>query len=291
MSSEGGIPKFEFVENWPKFPEGQKLGQAVEVIVDSQDRVFIFHRGENSPLIFDKDGNYLGTWEPNDHWKDIHGVTIASDDQGEYLIVTDRDRHTVSRADLDGNPVWTVGTPDQPAGPEGYFNRPTDAGVAPNGDIYVADGYGNARVHQFTASGEHVRSWGTPGVAPGAFHLPHAARVIERDGEPQVYVCDRENWRIQRFSLDGKYLGKITGVKQPCDIIVDRDGLRYVAELQGRVAIFDQDDFLVTRIGGERNTEPGNFYAPHSTAVDSEGSLYVAEVLEGQRISKFRRVE
>ncbi len=290
MSSGGGIPQFEYAEGWPSFPEGQKLGQAVEVIVDSQDRVFVFHRGENSPLIFDKDGNYLGTWEPNDHWKDIHGVTIASDDQGEYLIVTDRDRHTVSRADLDGNPVWTIGTPDQPADPLGYFNRPTDAGVAPNGDIYVADGYGNARVHQFTSGGEHVRSWGEPGVAPGAFRLPHAARVIERDGQPQVYVCDRENWRIQRFTLEGEYLGKITGVKQPCDIIVDRDGLRYVAELQGRVAIFDQDDFLIARIGGERNTEPGNFYAPHSAAVDSEGSLYVAEVLEGQRISKFKRV-
>ncbi|MEZ4521670.1 MAG: hypothetical protein R3A46_08550 [Thermomicrobiales bacterium] len=289
MSAGGGIRQYEYVEDWPQMPEGQKLGQAVEVIVDSQDRVYIFHRIDNSPLIFDKDGTYLGTWEKNDHWKDIHGVTVASDDDGEYLIVTDRQRHTVSRADLDGNPVWTVGTPDQAADEKGFFNLPTDAGVAPNGDIYVADGYGNARVHQFNSKGEHIRSWGRSGVGGGHFHLPHAARVLEHDGEPMVYVCDRENWRIQRFTLDGEYRGKITGLKQPCDIIADADGVRYVSELQGRIAILDQDDHEIASIGGERNTEPGNFYAPHSAAVDSEGSLYVAEVLEGQRISKFKR--
>lgn len=290
MSSGGGIRKFEYVDGWPTYPEGQDVGQVVDIVVDSQDRVFIFHRIEASPLIFDRDGNYLGSWEKDDHWKDIHGVTIASDDQGEYLIVVDRDRHLVSRCDLDGNVAWTVGTPDQQADEMGYFNRPTDSGVGPNGDVYVADGYGNARVHQFTSSGEHIRSWGHAGVGPGQFHLPHGVRVLEFEGEPTVYVCDRENWRIQRFSLDGEYQGKITGLRQPGDIIVDDEGVRYVPELQGRVAIFDQDDHLITRVGGERNTEPGNFFAPHTVALDSQGSMYVGEVLEGQRVSKFTRV-
>lgn len=289
MSAGAGIRKYEYIEDWPKYPEGQGVGQVVEMVVDSQDRVFVFHRGEVSPLIFDSDGNYLGTWEKNDHWQDIHGVTIGNDDEGEYFIVSDRRRHLVSRCDLDGNVAWSVGTADEAADEEGYFNLPTDTGIAPNGDIYAADGYGNARVHQFSSNGEHIRSWGESGVGPGQFHLPHAARVIERDGEPNVYVCDRENWRVQRFDLEGNYLGKITGLRQPCDIIADDDGVRYVAELQGRVAIFDQDDHLIARIGGERNTEPGNFFAPHSVALDSDGSMYVAEVLEGQRVSKFKR--
>lgn len=291
MSAGAGIRQYEYVENWPAYPEGQGVGQVVEIVVDSQDRVFVFHRIEASPLIFDRDGNYLGTWEKNDHWQDIHGVTLASDDAGEYLIVVDRQRHLVSRADLDGNVVWSIGTPDVASDAEGYFNLPTDSGVAPNGDIYVADGYGNSRVHQFSASGEHIRSWGEPGVGPGQFHLPHGARVIERDGQPNVYICDRENWRIQRFDLAGNYLGKITGMRQPGDIIVDDEGIRYVPELQGRIAILDQDDHLFARIGGERNTEPGNFFAPHTVALDSEGSLYVGEVLEGQRVSKFKRIE
>jgi hypothetical protein len=291
MAQGSGIRQYEFVEGWPSMPEGESFGQVVEIIVDSQDRVFVFHRMETSPMIFSTAGEYLGAWEKNDHWRDIHGVTLGRDERGEYLIVVDRDRHLVSRADLDGNPVWSVGTPDQAADAMGYFNRPTDSGIAPNGDIYVADGYGNARVHQFSVSGEHIRSWGEAGVAPGEFRLPHGVRVIERDGELNVYVCDRENWRIQRFSLAGEYLGKVTGFRQPGDIIVDGDGIRYVPELQGHVAILDQDDHVITKLGGERNTEPGNFFAPHTVALDSHGSLYVGEVLEGQRVSKFTRVE
>lgn len=289
MTFGGGKRQYEYVENWPQMPAGQTFGQVVEIVVDSQERVFIFHRGETSPLIFTTGGEYLGTWEPNDHWRDIHGVTIAKDDGGEYLLVTDRQRHLVSRADLDGNVQWSAGTPDK-AGENGApFNLPTDTGVAPNGDIYIADGYGNNSVHQFNASGEVVRSWGEQGVGQGQFNLPHAARVIDRGGEPTLYVCDRQNHRIQLFTLDGQYIRKIAGVRQPCDIIVDADGVRYVAELQGRIAIFDENDFEITRVGGEQNTEPGHFIAPHSVAIDSEGSMYVGEVLEGARVSKYSR--
>ena len=289
MSAGGENAGFQYVDSWPVYPDGQDVGQVVEIVVDQADRVYVFHRIDVSPLIFNKDGSYIGTWEQNDHWQDIHGVTIGSDDSGEYLIVVDRNRHIVSRCDLDGNVSWTAGTPDEAADAMGYFNLPTDSGIAPNGDIYVADGYGNARVHQFSSTGEHIRSWGSAGVGPGKFHLPHGVRILDADGEPTVYVCDRENWRIQRFTLDGEYLGKITGLRQPGDIIADPDGVRYVPELQGRIAILDQDDHIVARIGGERNTEPGNFFAPHSVALDSDGSLYVGEVLEGQRVSKFVR--
>lgn len=285
-----GERRYEFVENWPNIPNEASFGQVVEIIVDSQDRVFIFHRAETSPMIFTKEGEYLGTWEPNDHWKDIHGVTIATDDDGEYLIVVDRDRHLVSRCDLDGNVAWSIGNKDQPGENGEPFYRPTDSAVAPNGDIYVADGYGNARVHQFTRSGEHVRSWGERGVGPGQFNLPHGVRVIERDGEPALYVCDRENSRIQVFTLDGQFLDKIGAVKRPTDIIADAEGYRYVPELAARVTILDGDDFVVAQIGGEEKKEPGYFVAPHTLWLDSEGSMYVGEVLEGQRVSKYRRV-
>ena len=105
-----------------------------------------------------------------------------------------------------------------------------------------------------------------------------------------VYVCDRENSRIQRFSLEGEYLGKVPGVKRPTDIVVDPDGIRYVSELPSRVTIFDADDHPIARIGGTEKAEPGEFVAPHSVWLDSEESLYVTEVLEGQRVQKFRRI-
>lgn len=290
MTLGGGERQYEVVENWPTMPEGTSWDQVVEIVVDSQDRVFIFHRTLPSPMIFTAAGDYLGAWEANDHWRDIHGVTIGSDDQGEYFIVVDRLRHQVSRATLDGEVVWTVGTKDQP-GEEGEpFNRPTDSGIAPNGDIYISDGYGNSRVHQYSSRGEHIRSWGTKGVGPGQFNLSHAARVIERNGEPVVYACDRQNHRIQVFTLEGEFIRKLTGFKQPTDIIADADGYRYISELQHRVSILDSNDNLVARIGGESKAEPGFFVAPHSVWLDSEGSLYVGEVLEGKRVTKLKRV-
>jgi DNA-binding beta-propeller fold protein YncE len=289
MKVGAGVREYEVVENWPTMPEGATWGQVVEIVVDSSDRVYIFHRGDTSPMIFNTAGEYQGTWENAGQWKDIHGVTVASDDDGEYFIVVDRDRHTVSRTTLDGDVVWTIGTPDEPHKDGHPFYRPTDSAVAPNGDIYVTDGYGNARVHQFTSTGEHIRSWGTQGVGQGQFNLPHGVRVIERNGELTVYVCDRQNHRIQLFTPEGEYIRKLTGFKQPVDLVVDVEGVRYVGELQHRVTILDENDMPVTRIGGESKAEPGSFVAPHSVWLDSLGSLYVAEVLEGQRVSKLKR--
>ena len=285
-----GTRQYEVVENWPAMPDGTSWDQVVEIVVDSQDRVFIFHRGKPSPMIFNTAGEYQGTWPENDHWRDIHGVTIGSDSDGEYFIVVDRNRHLVSRTTLDGEVVWTIGTPDTPGTDGQPFDRPTDSGIAPNGDVYISDGYGNSRVHQFTSAGEHVRSWGTKGVGPGQFNLVHAVRVIERNGEPVLYVCDRENHRIQIFTLDGEFITKLTGVKQPTDIVVDAEGVRYVPELQHRLTILDPTDTVIARIGGESKAEPGFFVAPHTVWFDSEGSLYVGEVLEGKRVTKLKRV-
>ena len=153
--------------------------------------------------------------------------------------------------------------------------------MASNGDIYVSDGYGNAFVHHLSPTGEHISTWGGPGVGPSEFRLPHGVWMASWRGQETVYVCDRENSRIQLFSLDGEYLGKVPGVRRPTDIVVDGDGMRYVSELLSRVTILDEDDHAIAHIGGEELREPGQFVAPHSVWLDSEGSLYVTEVLEG----------
>lgn len=289
MAAEVTTPTFRYVDGWPRMPEGQTFGQVVEIVVDSQDRVFIFHRGEISPLIFSREGDYLGTWQDTSHWVDIHGVCIDRDEQGEYLIVVDRDGHFVSRCDLDGNVAWTIGEPGTVGADGEPFNRPTDAAIAPNGDIYVSDGYGNSAVHRFNANGEQIQSWGTAGAGAGQFNLPHSVRIIESDGEPLAYVCDRENWRIQKFTLDGELRGEIAPLSQPADIVVDSDGVRYIPELRGRVTLLNPDDSMLIQIGGEQKKEPDHFVAPHTLWLDSEGSFYVGEVLEGQRVSKYRR--
>jgi DNA-binding beta-propeller fold protein YncE len=174
------------------------------------------------------------------------------------------------------------------------FNRPTNVAVAPSGDLYVCDGYGNARVQRFSPDGKLIQSWGEPGGAPGLFNLPHGIRVAA-DG--RVLVADRENDRIQFFSPTGEYICEWTQVQRPTDIFIDPAGLIYVSELTwrvgqhsfrrgdaaamepGRVTVFDPDGNVLARIGGNADvTAPGNFVAPHCICVDAAGDIYVGEV-------------
>ena len=177
--------------------------------------------------------------------------------------------------------------------PGGPFNRPTNLAIGPRGDLYVSDGYGNCRVHQFSPIGTLKRSWGEPGTGPGQFYLPHGIAVAA-DG--RVFVCDRESDRIQIFSPDGEYLSEWTDTQRPTHIVFDAQGRAYVSELwwhkgqvsrrhgvtqepkHGRVSVFDRDGRLLARWGTPEATKPGSFAAPHGLAVDSKAAVYVAEV-------------
>ncbi len=221
--------------------------------------------------------------------------------------------HTVRKFSPDGVLLMTLGNPGVPSDTgynqrlaSGYerqasvarggapFNRPTGVSLAPNGEIYVSDGYGNARVHRFSPEGELLQSWGEPGTGSGQFNLPHDLWVTQ-DG--RMIVADRENDRIQFFSLTGRYLDQWTHVQRPTGIFVDQEGLIYVSEnswhegqrsfrngliekdLPGHVAVLSPEGTVLARLGGEGDPcAPGNFCAPHGLCLDSRGDLYVVEV-------------
>jgi sugar lactone lactonase YvrE len=203
------------------------------------------------------------------------------------LLLTLGIRGQPSNTGYDGKALATIARSGPP------FNRPTNLAIAPTGDLYVTDGYGNARVHQFSPSGTLVRSWGAPGTGPGEFRLPHGIAILA-DG--RVLVADRENDRIQVFDLEGTYLEEWREIQRPTHLAVGPDGLVYVSELPwlrgqrserfgeiiadrfGRVtALTDQGD-VVARWGERAPGTPGAFTAPHGIAVDSRGDVYVAEV-------------
>ena len=272
--------EYEVVEGWDKLPEGWVYTQVAGVTVDSRDRVYVLNRGEHPIIVYEKDGSFIGSWGEG-MFQNAHGAYI--DDKG-YIYCVDRDRHVLWKFTTDGELLMTIGNVDQAADGE-PFNLPTDVALAPDGDIYVSDGYGNNRIHRYSPEGELLLSWGEPGEGPGQFNLPHGIWV--REG--MVYVADRQNHRIQISTPEGEYIDEWGGFKQPCDLSIDNAGIVYVPELQGRVSILNLDGEVLARIGRERGFEPGEFYAPHCTWTDSEGSLYVGEVLEGQRIQKFVR--
>jgi len=201
---------FELIENWAKLPPGETFGNVSAVSTDSQDRVYVFQRKDPPVMIFDRDGNYLNCWGIS-AITDPHGIYIADD----VVYLTDRADSVCLIYTLDGKPLQLLGRRGQhsdtgcekpgdvaprAAGP---FNYPTEMVPAPSGDLYVSDGYRNARVHRFTADGRLLKSWGEPGKGgPNQFHLPHSL-VIDQAGT--IYLCDRENNRIQVFSADGEF--------------------------------------------------------------------------------------
>jgi DNA-binding beta-propeller fold protein YncE len=300
-----GVGRFQYVvdERWPTFPAAGVEGEAVGVACDSQDRVYVFLRGPRPVQVFERDGTPVMTWGDGVFVRP-HGIFIGPDDT---VYCTDDFDHTVRAFSTDGKLRLTLGTSGKPsdtgatsmdyrtirhAGPP--FNFPTNLARGPAGDLYVSDGYGNARIHRFAPDGKLLCSWGEPGSGPGQFHVPHGIAV---DAAGIVYVADRENSRIQLFDGDGTYTGEWTDVGRPCQLFIDKAGWYYVAELGyragrwpgtgthqpgqtgGRVSIFDRHGKLHARWGGgEHPCDPGDFFAPHGIWADSHGDLYVAEV-------------
>ena len=279
-----GTHQYTVEENWWTLPEGWEFGWIPAVAVDSQDRVYVYSRSEHPMVVFDRNGNFIDSWG-DDILKDAHGILIDADDN---IYCTERETHVVRKFNTAGELLMTLGTPDVPGAEGEPFNLPTDFALGPDGEMYISDGYGNARVHKYSPDGELLKSWGQPGTGPGEFDLPHCVRVDPRN---RLMVADRENNRIQFFTLDGEYIEEWGDLLQPDTIYIDDDDLVYIAELGQRISIMTLDGEVISQWGSERgSTVPGEFLAcPHGIWLDSRGDIYVGEVQADARLQKFIR--
>ena len=279
-----GTHQYTVQEDWWTLPEGWEFGWIPAVAVDSQDRVYVYSRSEHPMVVFDRDGNFIDSWG-DDILKDAHGIFIDADDN---IYCTERDTHVMRKFNTNGELLMTLGTPDEPGAEGEPFNQPTDFALGPDGEMYISDGYGNARVHKYSPDGELIKSWGQPGTGPGEFDLPHCVRVDPRN---RLMVADRENNRIQFFTLDGEYIEEWGDLLQPDTIYIDDDDLVYIAELGQRISIMTLDGEVISQWGSERgSTVPGEFLAcPHGIWLDSHGDIYVGEVQADARLQKFIR--
>jgi DNA-binding beta-propeller fold protein YncE len=290
-------------DHWARLPAGWSWREVAAVATDSNDRVYVFNRGEHPLIVFNREGSFVGSWGQGLFVRP-HGLHIGPDDA---VWCTDDSDHTVRKFTPEGKLLLTLGTSGKPSDtgatsidfrtivrPGPPFNYPTNLAIAPNGDVYISDGYGNACIHQFAPDGRLLRSWGQPGNGPGQFHVPHGI-AIDRHGT--VFVADRENSRIQVFSPDGEFQFEWTGLARPSQIFIDESGSFFVAELGyragmwpgtsaepnapgGRLSIFDSDRRLRACWGGGENPcAPGDFFAPHDIWVDVHGDIYLTEVV------------
>ena len=288
MSFGSGKYTYELIEEWAKLPQGWTFTDGAGITIDDTDKVFILSRSAHPVTIWDRSGKLLGSWG-GDYFKRAHEATFGPD---KNIWCTDDGSHTVTKFTPDGKVLQVLGTRDK-SSDSGYvqaqgldsiklgtgpFNRPTGVAVSPQGIVLVSDGYGNARVHKFAPDGKLLLSWGEPGTGPGQFRLVHNVWL---DTQGHVWVCDRENNRIQIFDMDGKYITEWKDVLRPTDIFIDKDGVVYVSELSARISIFDKNGKLLARWGDKVGGDPWQqiIVAPHTIAVDSRGDIYVAQVM------------
>ena len=300
---------YEVFEGWEQLPEGWSFVEVAGVAVDSGDRVYVFNRGAHPMIVFDKEGQFLDAWGEG-VFASPHGLFI---DHNDHLWCADNFDHTVRKFSTDGTLLMTLGEAGVSANTgfkidespvccaAGPFNMVTKAAMGPDGDLFIADGYGNARVHRYGPDGTLKTSWGAPGTGPGEFNLPHSI-AVDRSG--RVYVADRENSRVQIFSPDGDFLDQWTWTNRPCDLFIDAQENIYIAELGwavppakiphfkfmhtppighdpiARVTICDPDGNVQARIGGPQSLLPGNFIQPHGIWADRQGNFYVGEVIK-----------
>jgi hypothetical protein len=275
--------------SWGKLPPSWRLGDVAAIAVGPKDEVYLFNRGEHPMVVFDREGNFLRSWGEG-VFANPHGLHMGADG---YLYATDDGDHTVRKCRPDGRIELTIGIPGRPTKPMSGepFCRCTHTALSPAGDIYVADGYGNARVHKYAPDGRLLFSWGESGTDPGCFNIVHN---ICCDTDGLVYVADRENHRIQLFNGDGRYQGQWNNLHRPCALHMEgrQDAPLYVGELGPfmalnrdhprlgpRISILSSKGELLARIGdngvGRRIDQ---FIAPHGLATDSRGDIYVGEV-------------
>ena len=299
-----GAHTYEWIEGWGGAADGSDLGSTHgNVAVDSTGRVYVNTDTERAVCVFAADGRPLGSWGA-ELAGGLHGMVLVREDGEEFLYLTHLGRHELLKTDLPGEILWTLGWPEESglyAQEDEYL--PTSVAVAPDGRIFVADGYGKGYVHRYDAERRYLGSFGGPGVEPGEFQTPHGLWLDTRREPPVLIVADRRNHRLQVFDLEGEHLEIVTGFFRRPSSFSEQGGFLAVADLGGRVTLLDPENRLVFHLGdnpdpGRRGTnqvgreawKAGEFLAPHGIAWTPGGDLVVADWNVTGRVSFLRRV-
>ena len=212
----------------------------------------------------------------------IRPHAIRVDPEGNIWTV-DNDTHQVLKMDPSGRIRMVVGRRGQSGESDELFNRPTDVAFAPNGDFYVSDGYVNSRVVKFSKEGRYITAWGKKGDGDGEFNLPHSVAV---DGQGRVYVGDRENYRVQVFDANGKFLTQWNHVGSPWGLDLQSDQTLFLADGHNDRILKVTLEGKVLGAFGENGRLPGELNFVHHLGLDAAGNIFASEI-KNQRVQKF----
>lgn len=299
-----GAHTYRVVPNWMEWPGGDPIGNTHgQIAIDSEGLVYITTDTEDSIKVFHPSGKYLKSIAAD--VPQVHDLSALVEDDGEFLYATSLGRAQAVKMTLEGEIVWAL---DYPEASGIYTNsseyKPTGIAVAPNGHIYVADGYGKNYIHHYDAELNYIASYGGRGKGLGEFTTCHNIAVDTRGAEPLLMVSDRDNSRMQYMEMDGEPVS-IWGefLRRPCAVSFHGEFVA-VSEIQGRVTILNRQNQPVSFLGDNPDTtqwakngvgphlwRDGIFIAPHGCRFDAQGNLYVMDWNASGRISKLERIE
>ena len=285
------------VPGWGKIPGQEYIGSTHGgIVVDKSGKIYVSTNGPKTLAVFEENGKFIKSFGPE--FKGIHGMNIHTDNGTEFIYGAAMGK--VLKMGLDGKVALTIDGSKQ----DGHsWKKATAVAVAPNGDIFVADGYGSSTIFKYDKNGKFIKKFGIKGSNDGEFKTSHGLAVDNRNPEkPMLVVADRENKRIQLLDLDGNFIKvATTGLRRPCALSIWGDYVA-VAELQGRVVILDKNYQVVSKIGDNPNkkewakfpTKPedwqgGIFTAPHGVSFDHNGNLYVMDWNKWGRVTKLTK--
>ena len=290
--------RYRVQKDWGRV-EGRTVKDCHAMVQDRKGRLYLAQTDNGATssniLVYDRSGKPIEAWGKD--YPGAHGLVISEEGGEEFLYITDTSRKQVIKTTLDGKVLLTVGRPKGGV----YANAkagftPTDVAIAPNGDLYVMDGYASSVITRFNAKGEEIATFGT-----GQLSQPHGGAVDNRSGAPVLNIASRNHRAIKRFDLEGKLLGEVALANGfPCFVSQPRKGAHsYVPlitlnrnchpEERGCVAVLDASLKVVSLPGAEapeykdgvlqpmRLSANNPFRYPHGVCVDDEGSIYVAQ--------------
>lgn len=301
-----GDHTYEIHHDWLTPPVGIKWGDTHGVSVDSQRRIYIAHTVHPSSItsdavvVFDDRGKFVDSWG-KEFRGGAHGLDLRKEGSDEFLYHCDIRRRLIVKSDLKGKVLWEKGVPME----SGVYKDaggwcPTNVAFAPNGDLYVGDGYGSSYVHCYSKDGDYKGITIHPGSEAGKVREPHGLWVDTRAATPKLVIADRGNRRLQEFTLDGKHLGFVSeGMRRPCHLHYNGD-LALVPDLDSVVTILDKNNKVVAALGDGQPSAlrdaprdkfiPGKFVHPHSARWINERDILVVEWVPIGRVTLLRKV-
>jgi hypothetical protein len=306
LAPASAATEFTAVGDWLTLPDGRpQIGNMHgDIAVSSRGEVYVSVEDPQAGLqVYGDDGRFLRT-VPNAP-SDFHGFVIRRDAEGEFIYGAQLRGQTVFKMALDGTVALRIpasAVPDQFKVRNARSNQLamllTGVDVAPNGDIYVTDGYASDYVHRFDRTGKYLQSFGGK-QAPYSFNTLHKLAIDTRFTPARIIAVDRANDRVVHMSLDGGFLGVVASdLILPAAVTIDGDHA-IVGELRGRVTILDKNGGIAGRVGtntetgiGTNQMKPdawrtGFVLSPHGVATNARGDLFVAEFNAVGRVHRF----